>query len=292
MRGKISALLLGLAWLACGPLPASSAELIAGVSILPQAYFVERVGGDKVKALVMVPPGQSPETYSPTPRQMAQLDAAKVYFRMGLPFEEVFLPKMRANYPRLAMVDLRSGINLRPLEEDHHDKGQNHRHGHGEMDPHIWLDPALVKIQAGAICQALKGLEPAAAPYFEKNLQSFQADLDGLHSRLAKVLAPLRGKTMFVYHPAFGYLAAAYGLKQKAIETGGKSPGPRQLAALIEQAKQEKIRVIFVEPQFDQKAAQAMAQAIGGAVVPIDPLARDYLKNLASVAEAMARHLK
>jgi len=285
----ISILLAGLACLVFNPQPAASAELITAVSILPQAYFVERVGGDRVKALVMVPPGQSPATYSPTPRQMARLDAAKLYFRMGLPFEEFFLPKVRANYPKLAVIDLRKGLKLRPLEEDHH---QNHRHGPGEQDPHTWLDPALVKVQAATICDALTSLDPSSAPYFAKNLQSFLADLDELRHRLGKVLAPLKGKTMLVYHPAFGYLAAAYGLRQKAIETGGKSPGPRHLAALIEQAKREKVKVIFVEPQFDQKTARAMAQAIDGAVVPIDPLAKDYIKNLSSAAETIARHLQ
>lgn len=275
--------------------PTAGAAEFAAVSILPQAYFVQRVGGRQVKVMVMVPPGRSPATYDPTPRQMADLGKARAYFRIGVPFERAFLPKLRANYPRMKIVDTAKGVKLRFLDQsDGHEQntGARHQHGKGSPDPHIWLNPILVKIQAANICRALKKLDPAHSTQYDQGLKSFAADLDALNIRLAGVLRPLKGKILFVFHPAFGYFTDAYGLRQRAIETGGKSPGPRHLAKLIDEAKRQKVKVIFVEPQFDEKTARAMAKAIGGAVVPLDPLAENYLKNMEKIAKSIANSLK
>lgn len=275
--------------------PAVGAVGTVAVSILPQAYFVKRVGGARVKVLVMVPPGRSPATYDPTPKQMADLGKAKAYFRIGVPFENTFLPKLRANYPQMKIVDTAKGVKLRFLNDDdghEQQKAAHHRHAKGSPDPHIWLNPLLVKIQAANIRHALKELDPSHTAHYEQGLKSFTSDLDALNAKLAKVLKPFQGKILFVFHPAFGYFADAYGLRQKAIQTGGKSPGPRHMAKLIDEAKKQNVKVIFVEPQFDEKTGRAIAKAIGGAVVPLDPLAVNYLKNMKKIAESIAGSLK
>lgn len=271
----------------CG---AEAGEVInAAVSIPPQSYFVERLGGDHVKTLVMVRPGESPATYDPTPKQMARLGRTRVYFRIGVPFEKVFLPKLKRNYPDLAVVDTRRGIKLRAMAGGGEDR---HKHGRAGLDPHIWMSPRLVGIQAATICGELKRLDPNHANEFDANLKAFQAGLDAMDARITKVLAPLKGKTLFVFHPAYGYFAEAYGLKQKAIEIEGKEPGPKSLIRIINQAKQEGVRVIFVQPQFSRQSAKTIAKAIGGAVIPLDPLAKDYLKNLNEMAGKIAGALK
>lgn len=279
------------------------------VSILPQKYFVERVGGDLVKIAVLVGPGQSPATYEPTPRQMSQLSEAKIFFSIGVPFEVSLLPKIESTFKSLTVIDTRKGVKLRKMAEEHnHDSEAEHRHedqhsersGHrdrhdaaaenehhheaGTPDPHIWLDPVLVKTQAENICDALSKIDPEHAELYHKNLKDFQNDLDQINAKIAQALAPLKGKVIFVFHPAYGYFADRYGLEQKAVETGGKEPSARQLAALIDKAKRAKVKVIFVQPQFDRKNARVIATAIGGAVVPLDPLSPDYLKNLELMA--------
>jgi zinc transport system substrate-binding protein len=158
----------------------------------------------------------------------------------------------------------------------------------GAPDPHIWLDPELVKIQASTIAAALSQLDPVHAAEYKKNLQALAADLDRVNAELAAALAPLKGKSFMVYHPAFGYFAAAYGLKQVAVESEGKEPSAKELADLIDRAKQEQVKVIFVEPQFSKKSAAAVAAAVGATVVAMDPLAPDYLHNL----EAMAGQIR
>lgn len=257
------------------------------VSIAPQAFFVEKIGGDRVKVDVLVQPGQSPHTYAPTPRQMGRLAEARVYFRIGVAFENAFIPKIGNSLPNLVIVDTRQGIDLEKMAgagEDDHDHGE-------ELDPHIWLDPLLVKKQAAIIKDTLAQLDPAGQALYEKNLAAFCSDLDALHARLSTALAPLQGKSFFVFHPAFGYFAKAYGLKQIAVETGGNAPSARHLAALIESARENGVRVLFVQPQFSRKSAETVARAINGVVVALDPLARDYFSNMTGITQALEKAL-
>jgi len=252
------------------------------VSILPQAYFVERVGGSHIEVEVLVGPGQSPATFELTPQQMTKLTQADAYFRIGLPFEKQLVGKIRAALSDLRVVDTRRGIKLRTMEHEHHNDGS---------DPHIWLDPKLVKVQAATVCEELCRLDPVNVEAYKKNLETFKADLDEVDARITRALEPLKGRKFYVFHPSYGYFGDAYGLTQVAVEVEGKEPSARQLATLIDQAKEDSVKVIFVQPQFSAKSAEAVAEAIGGVIVPIDPLARDYLRNLEDIAEKIARGL-
>lgn len=291
MPGKgIRAALVGLLGAAIGGFMVaaeiSSAPIQVVVSILPQKYFVERVGGSHVAVEVLVAKGQEPHTYEPTPKQVAHLAEAQVYFRIGFPFEETLISKISDAFRNLKIVDTRQGIKLRTENEPGGTAGA--------PDPHIWLDPKLVKIQARNIETALAQLDPAHAAEYEKNLRDFQADLDRLDTELAATLTPFKGREFFVFHPAFGYFGDAYGLKQVPVEVGGKEPSAKELTALIEHAQKDGVKVIFVEPQFSPKSAQAVADAIGGAVVPLDPLNPDYIHNLENFAarfqQALGKH--
>ncbi|MFZ7111037.1 MAG: metal ABC transporter solute-binding protein, Zn/Mn family [Desulfatiglandales bacterium] len=255
---------------------AGSEKIKAFVSILPQAYFVERVGGALVDVEVLVGPGKSPATYEPTPRQMARLGRAGVYFRIGTPFEKGFIDKVSRTHKGLAIVDTRKGVALRYFARSR---------GGQVPDPHIWLDPKRVKVQAATITETLCSLAPRSAAVFEENLAAFQADLDRLDEKISQTLSSLRGSRFYVFHPSFGYFGESYGLEQVAVEIEGKEPSPKQLSDLIDQAGKDGVKVIFVQPQFARRNAEAVATAIGGAVVPIDPLPRDYLKSLEEMAE-------
>jgi zinc transport system substrate-binding protein len=250
------------------------------VTILPQAEFVGRVGGDRVRVQVLVGPGQSYHTYEPTPRQIAELADARAYFTIGVPFEQLLIKKVRAAAENLIIVDARQGLPLRMMEEA--EEGQHHAgHAHhGQEDPHVWLDPRLVKRMTRAICDALQQIDPSHNDEYEHNLSAYHRELDDLHRELTRALAPLAGREFFVYHPAYGYFADAYGLKQVAVEEAGKEPTARRVAALIERARASGVRLIFVQPQFASSGARTVAEAIGGAVLPLDPLARDYVANM------------
>lgn len=259
------------------------------VSIPPQKYFVERVGGEYVDVSALLPPGQSPATYEMTPKQMVGLGKARVLFRIGVPFEKQVVAKIGATLTDLNIVDTRKGIDLRLMASPHHDESCDHEHD--AQDPHIWMNPRLAKVQARIICEELSRLDPAHKEAYEKNLRAFEADLDRVDATIAAKLAPLQGREFFVFHPAYGYFADAYGLTQVAVQAGGKTPTAKQLGALIRQAKEAGVKLIFVQPQFDKSSAKAVAEAIGGVVTPMDPLAESYLNNLLEMADKIEKAL-
>ena len=192
---------------------------------------------------------------------------------------------------KLTVVDISKGITKRMMAANHHDAGPEESetpHG-GEPDPHLWLAPPLLKIMAQNIAQALMKAAPKHALDFRQNLAAFENDVDVLHARIKKILHPFTGQAFYVYHPAFGYFGDTYALHQRAVELEGKTPTPKHLSQLISQANAEKVKIIFVQPQFDKTSAATIAKAINGAVVEIDSLAYDVLKNLEKTAFRIER---
>jgi len=271
---------------------AFAAPMEVFVSISPQKWVSDHVGGSLVVTHVLVGKGQDPHTYEPTPRQIAALSRAKMYFTLDLEFEEQIIPRLEKTVPTLHMIDTADAIPKIAMTAHEHDKPGHDEHVHADdkrhheegMDPHVWLSPLNLKIMAAKMAKAMITHDPANRSNYEKNLLDVNQILDRLHQQITQELAPHHGASFYVFHPAFGYFAQAYHLQQQAIETGGKSPSPKQLSALITQAKANKARIIFVQPQFDPKSAQTIANGIGGEVVPLDPLAEDVVSNLEIMA--------
>jgi zinc transport system substrate-binding protein len=260
-------------------------------SIEPQAWLIERVGGAAVKVAVLVPKGQDPHTFEPSPRHVADLGRAAIYFGVGWPFEKRLLPKIRAAVPALVVADGSRGVRRRAMECDghHHEEAEGKGHGEGGDDPHVWLSAPNLVVMASNICEALTVALPAERAGLERRCREVTAELMAVHDELVKRLAPFRGRTFYVYHPAFGYFADDYGLRQAAVEIEGKSPTPRQISGLVAAARRDGVRVVFVQPQFSPRSAQALAEAIGGVVVPLDPMARDPVKNFRVMATELER---
>ncbi len=273
--------------------------------ILPHSFFIKRIGGDHVDVKVMVLPGQNPANYTPGARQVAALSRAGVYFAAGVPFEEAFLHKIENTVKGIMVVDLTRGIELRKMAAGHHhdddhakpahggkagaDQGEDGHDAHGDTgdsgyDPHIWLSPVKALKQARIIYETLVSLNPALEPEFTAGYEALASEITALHRRIAKTLAPLKGRELFVFHPAYGYFADTYGMTQVAVEMEGKAPDARNLSRFIELAGKSGVRVVFVQPQFSPRSARTIARAIGGAVVSLDPLAENYLSNLARMA--------
>ncbi len=281
---------------ACGSRSASDAAsageglLAVAVSLAPQKYIVEAIGGQRVGVAVLVGPGQNHETYVPTPRQVAELAASQIYFCIGMPFEGPLISKLQSASRGLTVVDASEGISFRQMEapchEGHHD-GHEHTHA-GHPDPHVWLAPAPIRILAQNTARALEAADPAHAEEFRANLAVFLQRVDEADARIREELAPVSGRRVYVYHPAYGYFTDAYDLEQVPIEWEGKSPSPRELEDLVAQARKDNVKAIFVQPQFDQRVARKVAESIGGTVATADPLAEDVLGNL----EAMARSIR
>lgn len=261
------------------------------VSIVPQKYFVQQIGMDLVDVHVMVKPGSSPATYEPKPKQMARLSKAVIYFSIGVPFENAWLDKIAAANPRMNVVHTDHDIQKFPMaaHDHHHDRESG---ASGILDPHIWLSPVLAKIQAKSIRDALQDAIPTHRSELEANFQAFASRIDQLDHWLRSMLKGQNGLQFMVFHPAWGYFARTYGLEQLPIEIEGKNPKPSELQEMIAYARQNGIKVVFVQPQFSTKSAELVAKEIGGEVVFADPLAEDWLANLQEVAEKFKAALK
>ena len=254
------------------------------VTVLPQVEFVNAVGGEKVDVTAMVPPGANPHTYEVTPAQMAKLSKAKMYAKVGSPleFELTWLDKLVAQNHDMLLVDCGQGIAL--MEGADPDEPG--------IDAHTWTSPGNVKTMVSNISAGLSQISPADRQYFEKNRDLYVEKLDALDADIRSSLTGIGSRTFIVYHPAWGYFAREYGLKQLGIERDGKEPQAAYMARLISEARESNVKVIFVSPQFDTRSAEAIAREIGGRVVSIDPEGRDYLDNMRKVAEALREALK
>ncbi len=274
-------------------------KIVVAVSVPPQAYFVERIGGKFVEVHVMVPTSESPVTYEPTIRQLAKIRESSIYLKVGspnFPFEIQYLPKILSSNQQLRIINMSEGLQVMPFDSDHNHEAsgeENHHanHLHKGLDPHVWVSPANVKVCLENIYKVLSQLDLKHKNYYHQNLKVFLKEIDQLDKVIRQSLSNLKSKTFIVYHPAWGYFAREYGLKQVSIEAEGKEPSLQDLKRIIDTAKRNQTKVIFVQKGFSRESAQKIADEIGAQVLEINPLEKDWLDNLKKVSETFKRAL-
>jgi zinc transport system substrate-binding protein len=279
-------------------------------SVPPVAGLVKHIVGDRIRVETLASANDDPHGYSPTPKQLVALGDADAFFVVGMPFEHQLVDKLKSGARQLRIIDVASDIERLEMDEHHHHHHHGHddEHGHDEgddaehesegetneatehdheteSDPHVWLSPALLKKQAMLIESALYDIDPDGHDVYHANLETLLANLDALDVELKSALAPWKGQSFYVYHGAFAYFAEAYGMTQEAIEIGGRSPEPKRVFELIEQAKADGVRLILVQPQFSTNSAEAIAEGINGTVVPVNPLEENVFATLRTLAE-------
>lgn len=273
----------------------SDSELInVVVSITPQKYFVEQVGGELVNVSVLVPPGSSPGTYEPKPQQIQNLSNTKMFVRIRVPFENAWWERMTSANPDMKIVDLTEGIDRIPrgAKQGNEEDTQESAETPANPDPHIWLSPRLVKKQAQTIYNGLVEIDPQNKETYQENLAEFHAEIERLDEEIEQTLAGLQNRNFMVFHPAWGYFAADYNLEMVPIEVGGNEPSAAEMSRLISKAEQEQIRVVFAQPQFSTQSAETIANQINGEVILINPLAEDWSDNLRRVASTFQQVLE
>lgn len=289
MKRLVLLLALMIVTVPFGTPPAAAGKLNVFVSIVPQKYFVEQIGRGLVNVSVMVPPGANPATYEPAPTQMTALSKTGIYFAIGVPFEKAWLPRFSGINPKMRIVTTENGIAEKPIDRNM----KNAAHFHQIPDPHIWLSPPLVMLQARNILTALIAMDPKHSDTYTANYKKFIMDLVDLDTKLQHMFPPgEKHRSFMVFHPAWGYFADAYSLKQVPIEVEGKAPKAAQLQKLISYARERKLRLVLVEPQFSTRDAKVIASAIGGHIATADPLAYDWPENLLKVAATIKSALR
>ncbi|MDR2151508.1 MAG: zinc ABC transporter substrate-binding protein [Helicobacteraceae bacterium] len=266
------------------------AKIIVAVSIAPQAWLVDNIGAGAVETLVMSPPNASAHTYEPKPMQMAKLTKAAAYMACGVEFEKAWLKRFERNAPnmRVFYTDAKiKKLTLSPSSRDANDNQTNRRSG--AIDSHIWFSADATRLQAQAIIDALIEVDPANAALYSKNGNDTLNKIDALHSELESKLKPYKDRAFLIHHPALGYFANEYGLRQLFIEFDGKEPKPAELAALIKSAKDANISVVFAERGASPKVASSLAATLGAKVTPITIVSDDWETLMRDAASALIK---
>lgn len=266
--------------LSCSDGGETDGRLTVAVSVVPQKAFVEAVGGELVNVVTMIPPGKSPENYEPSPKLMAQFSEANIFFSIGVPAEEAYILPIVSKDTKT--VDLAAAVDAAypPVKL-----------GEGR-DPHAWLSPKRVIVMVGKIAAALSEADPENKSVYEANAAKYIAELTALDGEIKNALDGVENRDFIVYHPAFGYIAADYGLTMHALEDGGHEITAVRLAEMTKLAKQKGIKVIFYQAEIASSQAQAFAREIGGKTMMLDPLSEDYIENLKAMARIMAENMK
>jgi zinc transport system substrate-binding protein len=270
------------------------------VSIVPQKYFVDRISGGLVDCRVMVPPGANAHSYEPRPLQMSLLSTARAYFGVGLEFEGAWLKKFSALSPSMKIVHTDSGVPkiamtgvieeaLEPM-----DRKNTPHHDQSGLDPHIWLSPKRVRLQAATIERGLEDIDTTHAEVFRGNAKAFLLEIDSLEKQLSHILPcdslhQSQAQNVFlVFHPTWGYFARDFCLTQISIEVEGKEPSPMTMKYILDTAKKHRIHTVFTQPEFSRKSAEVIARELGAMVIDADGLAYDWKNNLLAVAKQFA----
>jgi len=255
----------------------ASHSIKVATTLAPLGEFVRAVGGEKVEVTVVVPPGAEPHTFEPTPSLMMDLAKADLYVMNGAGLE-YWIDNLLAANKEMVVVDSSQGIDL--LQENV-----------GEIDPHIWLSLRNGAVQVENICSGLIKVDMQNRDYYIKNRDDYLEKLNALDKELNRTFAGKKMKMFIVQHPAWTYFARDYSLVQIPLMENEKEPGPKYLGVVIELARKNNISMIFVEPQFNPKSAEVIAREMNARIVPIDPLAGNYLDNMKNASREIALSL-
>jgi len=250
----------------------ADSKLLVAVTIAPQKNFVEAVGGKRVEVVTMIPPGNSPGNYAPSPKEYIKFSDADIYFSIGVPADKVnILPRTR---------DFNEKIEIIRLDEEVAKKIDDRYFAPGKRDPHIWLSPERVKVMIDIIAIELSEKDKEHADFYQENAKKYKSKLNKVDNEIKDIMQNLNNKSFIIYHPSFGYFADEYGLEMIAIEKDGKEATAKRLQEIIDRARKENIKVVFYQKEIDSRQSEAIAEEIGGKTVQIEPLAEDYLNNL------------
>lgn len=254
------------------------------VSVSPHKHLVERIAGETVKVMLLVPAGSSAHTYEPTPRQMVAASQADIWFKIGENFETRALKTLQGHRSDLKVIDLRDGLDMITTDPE---SGCHCCHANSQ-DLHIWLSPRLLKIQAATITRGLSQLFPENRERYETALEQLLGDLDQLDDQIRAIFASSNPHLILVSHPAYAYFSRDYGLRQLSIEFEGKDPTPQQMNRILNQARAAGVKKVFIQAQYPSKGARLFAKELNAEVVTLDPYAENVEQSMLEIARNFA----
>ena len=255
---------------------AAARSLVVAVSIAPQRFVVEKIAGDLVDVLVVVPAGAEPHSYEPSPRQMVAISRSRAYFTIGIGLERVWVERFKSINPSLEVIPMDWGVDRLYLP-------------HGGYDPHVWMSTGNMRVMAANTLKALSRLDPAHARRFKAGYRALLRRIGEVEKVLKGTLGRCQGRAFVAMHPAWGYFANQFGMEQLPVEVEGRRPTTGELLALVNRAKRLQVRVVLVEPQFYSRPARVLAHEIGARVVTLDPLDPHWDSMMLELGRVMER---
>jgi zinc transport system substrate-binding protein len=284
MKCSVYTLLIFLL-LSCGQNADNDNRPVITVSIAPYKYFVEKIAGDDFKVNVMVPSGADPHVYEPFPSQIIGLQKSEVYVSNGyLDFETAWLDRFFELNKTMKLLSLSE--NIEPLEPHHHEGEEAET-----ADPHYWVSPDCAKIMARNLKEFLVALKPERSELYEINYTKLDSIIDEIDNEAQQLFENCAKRAFMIYHPNLGYLARYYNLEEISIEYEGKEPSPARLKYLIDRARAENLKTIFVQKEYDSRNARAIANEIGAEIIIIDPLSKDWENAMREIIELVHKSL-
>ena len=262
----------------CGKKPKAEGPLAVAAGLPPVAFLASRIGGEAVAVSAMLPDGRSPHDYSPAPHDVLNASRSRIFLTTGMTFEKTLCRPLDG--AKTTVCDVTEGVKRIPMAPGHDHDHHDHDHGHDGLDPHVWLDLDNLAVMANNICKAFCAADPDNDALYRANTLKLVGEIRLQRQLLGAQLAPFRGRCFYVYHPAFGYFANMFGLRQEAVEMDGREVTPAHLADLSRRVKGDRVGVIFVQPQFNPSAMRALQRQLRVEVKTADPLRRDVLKNI------------
>lgn len=287
-------------------------QLLVYTSFYPLYYVTSQIGGEYVQVKNVVPAGVEPHDYEPTTKDIVDMSKAAVFVHSGTTFE-TWVEKALSNFDKskMTVVNAAEGIQLLEASEgiEHEGEassteGEAHEHEHDGLDPHIWLDPTLLKVEAAKVKDALIKADQAHQATYQQNFDKLAQELDKLDKEYQEMVSKAPRKEFMVSHSAFGYLAHKYGLEQVAISglSPSDEPSTTELKGLIEHVKEHKINTIFFETLASPKVAEVIAKETGAKTATLNPLeglteeemkqGKDYLSVMRENLEALRSALQ
>jgi len=273
---------------ACNSTDEQNDKRVISVSIIPQKYFVEMLAGDEFEVNVLVPPGSSPASYDPSPKQLRDLNKSKIYLKIGhLGFEKTWMASIRKNHKHLKVADLSVGCELmQGVETEEEHAAHGHDHSHAGIDPHIWMSPKSALIMAENTAKAIIRYDPVCQDMINHNLEKLKRIILELDKEFQEMSDQLENKKFIIFHPALTYLARDYGLEQIPMEYGGKEPSAAYMKRLIDKARSEDIKTVFIQKEFNQDKAKQISIDLDARLVQIDPLAENWQSQMEQMLAA------
>lgn len=245
------------------------------VTIEPLRYFTEQIAGDKFVVNTMVPQEGNPETYEPTTQQMVKLAESDLYIKVGnIGFERTWMKKLSQNAPHTIIIDSSEGIDLAPSS-------------HGVTDPHTWMSTNNAKQIARNIYQAVVSINARDSASYRRNYEALIDTIEATDMRLREQLTRDKSQTFLIDHPALTYFARDYELLQIQVEEEGREPSAAQLKKTIQLAKDKKVKVMFVQKQFETRSTKIVSQEVGAKTIAINPLSHNWSEEMVSIAKKL-----